>query len=365
MFGSLFRALLATVLWTATASVTLAADELPLHHRSDGFQNNYMDFAPRGLADFLRWRWNAEREGLPPAPRTPTPRVQPDVAFIQSNGLAGARMQPAVTWVGHATVLAQLGGLNVLTDPIFSERASPVSFAGPKRAHAPGLALAQLPRIDVVVLSHNHYDHCDAPTLQALNSQPGGPPLFLVPLKLKAWLADLGINNAVELDWWQSHRLGAVDVVMTPVQHWSGRGLGDRLQTLWGGWAFFAPDAQMFFAGDTGYSPDFEDIARRFAERQRDGGFDIALIPVGAYAPRWFMKDQHVDAEEAVRMHRDLRAKKSLGIHWGTFALSDEPLDEPPLRLAAARSKAGVAEDDFFLLALGQTRKLARRDVAQ
>ena len=365
MSGSPLRALLATALWTATANVALAADALPLHHRSDGFQNNYMDFAPRGLADFLRWRWNAEREGLPPAPRTPTPRVQPDLAFIQANGRAGTRMQPAVTWVGHATVLAQLGGLNVLTDPIFSERASPVSFAGPKRAHAPGLALAQLPRIDVVVLSHNHYDHCDVPSLQALNNQAGGPPLFLVPLKLKAWLADLGINNVVELDWWQSHRLGAVDVVMTPVQHWSGRGLGDRLQTLWGGWAFFAPDAHIFFAGDTGYSPDFEDIARRFAERQGDGGFDIALIPVGAYAPRWFMKEQHVDAEEAVRMHRDLRAKKSLGIHWGTFALSDEPLDEPPQRLAAARSKAGVAEDDFFLLALGQTRKLARRDAAQ
>ena len=152
---------------------------------------------------------------------------------------------------------------------------------------------------------------------------------------------------------------------MTPVQHGSGRGLGDRMQSLWGGWALFAPQSQIFFAGDTGYSPDFADIARRFAERQRDGGFDLALIPVGGYAPRWFMKEQHVDPDEAVKVHKDLRAKKSLGIHWGTFELTDEALDEPPRRLAKARAAQGIAEDDFFLLALGQTHRLARRGPAQ
>ena len=273
-------------------------------------------------------------------------------------------MQPAVTWIGHATVLAQMGGLNILTDPILSDRASPVSFAGPRRLHPPGLSLAQLPRIDLVVISHDHYDHCDAPTLQALNSQPGGPPLYLVPLGLKSWAAGFGIDNVVEMDWWQSHRMGTVEVVMTPVQHWSGRSLNDRLQTLWGGWAVFAPDAHLFFAGDTGYSPDFADIARRFAGRHAEGGFDIALIPVGAYAPRWFMKEQHVDSDEAVRMHRDLGAKRSLGIHWGTFELTDEALDEPPRALAQALARAGVVQDNFFLLALGQTRKLPRRGSA-
>ncbi len=362
---SIFRSFTARCLvWWSVCGLVAAADP-PAHHRNGAFQNNYMDFAPRGMADFLRWRWNALREGLPPAPARPTPRVQPDLDFIHANARAGAAMQPAVTWIGHATVLAQLGGLSALTDPISSERASPVSFAGPKRAHAPGLTLQQLPHIDLVMVSHNHYDHCDAPSLQALNAQPGGPPLFLVPRGLKAWLADLDITNAVELDWWQSHRLGSVDVVMTPVQHWSGRGLTDRMQTLWGGWAVFAPDAHLFHAGDTGYSPDFQDIARRFASRQKDGGFDIALIPVGAYAPRWFMKEQHVDADEAVRMHLDLRSKKSLGVHWGTFELTDEPLDEPPQSLARARTKAKVADDDFFLLALGQTRKLPRRSAPQ
>ena len=364
IFRMILKSMWRCIFLVCLCGLAVAADAQP-KDRSGGFQNNYMDFAPRGLADFLRWRWNAVREGLPPAPALPTPSVQPDLDFIHTNARAGAAMQPAVTWIGHATVLAQIGGLSVLTDPIFSERASPVSFAGPKRAHAPGVALAQLPHIDLVVVSHNHYDHCDAPSLQALNAQAGGAPLYLVPLGLKAWLADLGITNAVEMDWWQSHRLGAVEVVMTPVQHWSGRSLTDRMQTLWGGWALFAPDAHLFHAGDTGYSPDFQDIARRFADRQKSGGFDIALIPVGAYAPRWFMKEQHVDADEAVRIHQDLRSKKSLGIHWGTFELTDEALDEPPQSLARARSKAKVAEEDFFLLALGQTRKLQRRGAAQ
>ena len=341
------------------------AAEPPAHHRSGGFQNNYLDFAPRGMADFLRWRWNAVRDGLPPAPGAPTPSVLPDLDFIHANASAGAAMQPAVTWIGHATVLAQVGGINLLTDPIFSDRASPLSFAGPKRVHAPGLALQQLPRVDLVVISHNHYDHCDAPSLQALNAQTGKPPLFLVPLGLKAWMADIGITNVIEMDWWQSHRVGSVEVVMTPVQHWSGRGLGDRLQTLWGGWAVFAPDAHLYFVGDTGFSRDFSDVARHFAPRQQGGGFDIALIPVGAYEPRWFMKEQHVDPDEALRIHLDLRAKRSLGIHWGTFELTDEPLDEPPRALARARIKAGVSEDVFFLLALGQTRKLQRRSAAQ
>ena len=350
-----------------TITPTQAADspDPTPSRRNGGFQNNYLDFAPRGLNDLMRWQWNAFRQNLPPPPSAPTPRVAPDLTFIQANARAGAAMQPTVTWIGHATVLAQLGGINVLTDPIFSERASPVSFVGPKRAQPPGLALAELPRVDLVVISHNHYDHCDAASLQALNAQPGGPPLFLVPLGLKAWMADQEISNVVEMDWWQAHRLGAVEIVMTPVQHWSGRSLTDRLQTLWGGWALFAPDQHLFFAGDTGYSQDFSDIGQRFAERQKDGGFDIALIPVGAYEPRWFMKEQHVNPDESLRMHKDLRAKRSLGIHWGTFELTDEALDEPPRALARARSAAGLAEDDFFLLAVGQTRTLARRSATQ
>jgi N-acyl-phosphatidylethanolamine-hydrolysing phospholipase D len=145
------------------------------------------------------------------------------------------------------------------------------------------------------------------------------------------------------------------------VQHWSGRGLHDRLKTLWGGFAVFGPSLHLFHAGDTGYSKDFADVRERFAGRQREGGFDLALLPVGAYEPRWFMTTQHVNPEEAVKIHRDLGAKRSLGIHWGTFQLTDESLDAPPAALAAARKAQGVADDDFFLLAIGQTRRLPRR----
>ena len=211
------------------------------------------------------------------------------------------------------------------------------------------------------VLQHV-YDHLDEPSVVALNAQAGGPPLFVVPLGLKPWLAARGITNAVELDWWQSHSLGAVEIVLTPVQHWSGRGINDRLQTLWGGFAVFAPDLHLFFAGDTGYSKDFADIRERFAERQRErGGFDIALIPVGAYEPRWFMTEQHVNPAEAVQIHLDLAAKRSVGVHWGTFNLTDEALDAPPTALAAARREKQVRDEDFFVLAVGQTRKLPAR----
>ena len=343
----------------SAAPATAAAASAPPHHRPGGFQNNHISFQPRGLAEVLNWKWQTLLEGVPKPPTAPIPQVPPDLAFVSANAAAGPAMQPAVTWIGHATTLVQLGGLNVLTDPIFSERASPVQAVGPRRAQPPGLPLAQLPRIDVVVISHNHYDHLDEGSVVALAGQRGGSPLFLVPLGHRAWFADLGVHRVQELDWWQTHRLGRVDITLTPVQHWSGRGLNDRLQSLWGGWAMFAPDFSVYFAGDTGYSKDFAEIGRRLAAPR--GGFDLALIPVGAYEPRWFMTEQHVNPPEAVQMHRDLRARRSLGIHWGTFELTDESLDEPPRALAAARKAAGLADDDFFVLAVGETRKLARR----
>ena len=336
--------------------------------RGPGFQNNYLAFEPKSLADVLRWRWAAHRSGAPRPPREPIPAVAPDLALLQGNARAGVAMQPTVTWIGHATVLAQLGGLNLLTDPIFSDRASPVSFIGPKRHLPPGVALKDLPRIDLVLASHNHYDHLDSDSVDALQRQPGGPPLFVVPLGVKAWLAARGIDHAVELNWWESHTVqvpaGPVEVVLVPAQHWSGRGLGDRMKTLWGGFAVFAPDCHLFFAGDTAYSRDFADIQARFADRQtpgRGGGFDIALLPIGAYEPRWFMAPQHVDVEEAIRIHRDLRAKRSLGVHWGTFQLSDEALDDPPRALRAQRQVQGLREDEFFVLPIGGTRQFAPR----
>jgi len=328
----------------------------PAHHRGGGFQNNYGDFEPKSLADVLRWRWNAARRGLPKRPEAPIPVVQPDLPFIRS-GTA-----PAVTWIGHATVLARLGGLNVLTDPVFSERASPFSFVGPKREQPPGIALNELPPIDVVLVSHNHYDHLDLPSCRALADQAGGSPLFVVPLGLQAWFQRRGIGNVVELDWWQQRTLRGVDIVLVPAQHWSARGLTDRMKTLWGGFAVFAPDCQLFSAGDTAYSRDFADIRTRFAERQRDGGFDIALIPIGAYEPRWFMQSQHVNVEEALKIHADLGARRSLGVHWGTFELTDEALDEPPRQLARQRAELELPDDAFFTLAIGETRRLPPRN---
>ena len=342
------------------------------HHRLGGFQNNYIDFSVPNLAQVMRWRLNASRHKLPRPPRDPIPQQAADLAFLHHNANAKAQMKPAVTWIGHATVMAQLGGLTLLTDPIFSNRASPSQRFGPKRHQPPGVAASALPRIDLVLASHNHYDHLDDASITALNAQPGGPPLFVVPLGLKAWLAARGIANAIELDWWHSHvvytAMGDVEVMLVPAQHWSARGINDRMKSLWGGFAVFASDCHLFYAGDTGYSRDFTDMRERFAHRQtahHGGGFDIALLPIGAYEPRWFMAAQHVNAAEAVKIHRDLGAKRSLGVHWGTFELTDEPLDEPPRAMALQRIEQGVADDDFFVLAVGETRLVPPRNTDQ
>jgi N-acyl-phosphatidylethanolamine-hydrolysing phospholipase D len=334
------------------------------HHTPRGYRNNYVASVTRPLRDVLRWQWQRRRDGLPRPPRVATPRVAPEIAFLVENAIAGARMMPTVTWIGHATTLVQAGGLSILTDPIFSHRASPLSFLGPQRAHAPGIAIIDLPRIDVVVVSHNHYDHLDRRSIETLARQHGGPPLFLVPLGIKKWLGGLRISRAVELDWWDHYEHEDVEFHFTPAQHWSARSLTDRNRTLWGAWSVLGADLHWFFSGDTGYSADFNDTRERFAARQtaaRGGGFDVALIAVGACEPRWFMRPQHVDPAEAVQIHLDLRAKRSIGIHWGTFSLADEPLDHAIDALAAARVQAGVAESSFFLTALGETRRLPAR----
>lgn len=342
------------------------------HHTATGFRNNYVESVTHSLPTVARWQWNAWRAGLPSKPQTPVPVVRPDLATLQayprglftSDGLPDA---PTLTWIGHATALVQAGGLNVLTDPMFSERAFPVQFAGPRRAQPPGVALEELPPIDVVLVSHNHFDHLDRASvvhLQALATRRGATTLFLVPLGVKPLLQRWGIDAVQELDWWESVSVQGTEFHFTPTQHWSGRGLGDESETLWGAWAVFSPALHWYFAGDTGYSRDFVDTRQRFQERHSDalgGGFDVALIPVGAYEPRWFMQGQHVNPPEAVQIHRDLGAKRSVGIHWGTFPLADEPLDQAPRDLEAARYGAALPTSEFETLAIGATVRIRNR----
>jgi len=321
------------------------------HHTPEGFRNNYPMQAP-SRGDMLRWQWARWRDELPPPPKDLPEPVKPDLAALAHPG-----PQPAVTWIGHATVLLQVAGRNILTDPQFSERASPFGFAGPKRWQAPGVALADLPHIDLVLISHNHYDHLDQASLAALARQAGGAPEVVVPLGIEAWMADevpeWPKDRIHRFDWWDARAVAGVHTTLVPVQHWSARGLWDRNETLWGGWVVEAPDFRFFFSGDLGYSRDIADIAARYPQ-----GFDFAAIAIGAYEPRWFMRTQHVNPEESVRIFRELMVHRALGIHWGTFALTDEPLDQPPRDLALARTAQGVSDADFFVLRHGETRVL-------
>ncbi|XP_030210074.1 N-acyl-phosphatidylethanolamine-hydrolyzing phospholipase D isoform X3 [Gadus morhua] len=226
-----------------------------------------------------------------------------------------------VTWLGHATTLVELDGLSVLTDPVFSLRASPVQFMGPKRYRGPPCTVEQLPPIDAVVISHNHYDHLDQGTVNDLNARFGADLYWFVPLGLADWLGKAGCQNVMELDWWEESCVpGHPDTtfVCTPAQHWSKRTPLDNNQALWGSWSILGPQHRFFFAGDTGYCSSFAEIGLRY------GPFDLAAIPIGAYLPRDVMLGQHVDPEEAVQIHEDVRAKHSVGVHWGTFALAHE-----------------------------------------
>ncbi|XP_058153959.1 N-acyl-phosphatidylethanolamine-hydrolyzing phospholipase D isoform X3 [Dasypus novemcinctus] len=238
----------------------------------------------------------------------------PEEAGVKEAGLR-------VTWLGHATVMVEMDELIFLTDPIFSHRASPSQYVGPKRFRGPPCTISELPPIDAVLISHNHYDHLDYNSVIALNERFGNELRWFVPLGLLDWMQKCGCENVIELDWWEENcvpRHDKVTFVFTPSQHWCKRTLMDDNKVLWGSWSVLGPWNRFFFAGDTGYCPAFQEIGKRF------GPFDLAAIPIGAYEPRWFMKYQHVDPEEAVRIHIDVQTKKSVAIHWGTFVLSNE-----------------------------------------
>ncbi len=261
--------------------------------------------------------------------------------------------EPRMTWIGHASFLVQIAGVNVLIDPHFSGRASPVPLVGPRRIVALPLAIEELPPVHVVLISHNHYDHLDEATVRALATREGGGPLFLVPLGLREWFAGKGIDRVRERDWWDSHDEGPLRFTFVPVQHWSKRTLRDTNRSLWGGWVVEGAGLRLIHTGDLGYSQDARDIGSRL------GPFDVALIPIGAYAPRWFMKTHHVDVPEALKVRADLRAERAIGMHWGTFEnISDEPLDEPPAWLERERAAAGLGRDRFDVMKVGETRPI-------
>jgi L-ascorbate metabolism protein UlaG (beta-lactamase superfamily) len=308
----------------------------------------------RSFRDFLRWQRARERKLWPEwVPNRAQPALPEHLA----------RGQVALTFINHITFLLQFRGLNILTDPVYSQRASPFRNLGPRRVRAPGLAFEDLPPIHVVLVTHNHYDHLDIETL--LRLEQAHSPRFVTSLGNRAFLRQFGISAVDDLDWWQSVEVtaahddrklpsaGTASVTLTPAQHWSSRGPRNRNRTLWGGFVVSASDRQVYFAGDTGYGPHFHDVRERF------GRVDVALLPIGAYEPRWFMRDQHMNPEDAVRAHVDLGAQVSVGTHFGCFQLTDEGIDDPPLELAAARERHAVSPAAFQVLETGETRIFA------
>jgi L-ascorbate metabolism protein UlaG (beta-lactamase superfamily) len=312
----------------------------------EGREFHNLDDVPagRGLGDVLRWKLCGE-------PLTPWPVPAPPDAVAPQlpENLGPGEM--AATFVGHSTFLLQFaGGRNVLTDPIWSERASPVSFAGPRRARPPGLALEALPPIATVLISHAHYDHLDLPTLRDLERR--FQPLFVTGLGNAGLLRGQGLSRVEELNWWQSTAATGLEIIFTPAQHWSARSFFGRNRALWGGFWLRTGGLQVFFAGDSGWGRPFGLI------RERLGAPDVALLPIGAYEPRWFMREQHMNPDEAVQAHLALQATTSVAMHFGTFQLTDEAIDAPGSALAASRSAHGLPEQDFRVPRFGETLRL-------
>ena len=318
------------------------AEEASLHapHRDDqGFFNPWRRFSRPSIRDVFRWKWadnpyDKDREPI-------LPRVENDGRY-----LAGVEHSATVTWVGHATFAVHDRGDVFLTDPHFSKRA-----LIPARAVPPGLPLEAIPANAFAVVSHNHYDHLDEDSVTGLAATVG----WYVPKGLADWFRARGREDVTELDWWESARRGRFTITCLPSQHWSRRlGQGEN-ETLWCAWLVDSGDYRYFFAGDTGYFAGFEEYGRRFAP------IDVAMLPIGAYEPRWFMAYQHMDPEEAYQAFLDLRARTMLPMHWGTFDLTDEPLDLPPQELAQVIARRAGTDERVRVLAVGERWKVPAR----
>jgi N-acyl-phosphatidylethanolamine-hydrolysing phospholipase D len=331
----------------------------PPHHTRHGFRNPWPDAELKGFLSLFRWFIERRTIGRPPPDPDPSTfaRVVPRVGVVRKPG------EVAVTWIGHSTVLLEFAGCRVLTDPMWGEHAAPFPIGRLRRWVPPPLPLETLPPVDLALLSHNHYDHLDVPTIRALaRIQPGIE--WCVPLGLSAFLRRLGVRQAHEFDWWDERTVGPATIGVTPAQHFSARGPLDRNRTLWCGFAVRVGSRSVYFAGDTGYHPEFGRIGERF------GPFDLQLMPIGAYEPRWFMRAVHMNPEDALTAFKVVAAGRNgpgqedgssifVPIHWGTFKLTDEPMDEPPRRLQVAWLAAGLEAKRLWQLAHGETRMLA------
>jgi len=303
-------------------------------------------FNPRGhinrsWLDVLKWRLTGRATPWTPAPTAPAPAAPPETGHDQL----------VCTWINHATFLLRTAQASVLIDPVYSNCAGPFGRLGPRRAHPPGLPFNQLPALDLVLLTHDHYDHCDLPTLRRIAARH--PARIVAPLGHARLLRRAGFapERITELDWWETRR-GPRDltVTLTPARHWSNRLSGPRNGRLWGGFYLQTGRHRVHCVGDTGYDPEFfRDIGRRL------GPPDLALVPIGAYAPRWFMAPMHCDPAEAVQIHRDLGARRSVAAHWGTFQLTDEDRLDPVTELQRARHAAGLSEEEFQVLQPGES----------
>eukprot|EP00455_Lapot_gusevi_P001006 TRINITY_DN10406_c0_g2_i2.p1 TRINITY_DN10406_c0_g2~~TRINITY_DN10406_c0_g2_i2.p1 ORF type:complete len:388 (-),score=97.42 TRINITY_DN10406_c0_g2_i2:95-1258(-) len=347
------------------------------HHSGKTFTNPWPSFASKGFVDMFKCLSSFRKVEILEDKKPPV--VEPDWAAIANPPADDIQ----VTWLGHASFLIQMEGANILTDPHFSHRCAPVQFAGPARYTPVPPNIENLPPIDIVIISHNHYDHLDSNTVEMLEGR-GKKPQWFVPLGIKAWLTGAGVaaDNVTELDWWHAARFGRLAVVCTPCQHFSGRTLLDKNKTLWSSWAILSARKRFWFAGDTGYrtvpqgfgvtdgflleSQEALDSLPRcpaFAQiGERLGPFDLACIPIGAYSPRWFMSPIHLNPEDAVDVHLEVRARRSVGMHWGTFVLTDEPIWEPPTRLSLALKRKGLTDNDFFVLKHGETTCVKKYD---
>lgn len=315
----------------------------PVHHHGKRFRNPG-GAAGRGLVDLLKWAASRAKKRWPKR-----------LAGSHQSQLPAALPPDAVaaTFINQSSFLLQLGGVNLLTDPVYSERVGPMSLGGPKRVRPPGVPFDALPHIDCVLLSHNHYDHLDLPTMKRLARR--FHPLVITGLRNGPLLRRGGVEHVVELDWWESYHFGGkLHITFVPAQHFSARGIHDRDRTLWGGFVVRAGSRRIYFAGDSGYAGHFKEIGKQA------GPFDLALIPIGAYEPRWFMHKMHVNPDEAVKAHLDVKSRLSVAMHFGTFQLTDEGIDDPIHALRDALKHHRVPAEHFLVPEFGQTIIIAR-----